>query len=187
MPYVITNCFSSASHNSSHNPMQQCHWAPKMLQHWLLLMGIMPGDPGHLLGSVLECEGGPKKTSISLWPYCGFPPTSVSPCSSGLMEMELWWAGNSRHGPGTSQDWGLFGLPQPTWSLCSPHWELLAHNLKNSAISNAIISLKILMRTLMKVYLLELLHSTVSYRRAQTWSRRAVFISNISQPEKGHL
>lgn len=55
------------------------------------------------------------------------------------------------------------GSPHPSWSPCSPHWEFLAGNLKNSAIStHAIISLKILMRALMKIYVLELLHSTQS-------------------------
>lgn len=146
-----------------------------MLQQWLVLMDIMPGCPGCPLGWAQEWEGGSEKT----WRHALLSDLIVSshllyvsPCSFGFMEMELWGAGNSWHGPERSQDWVMFGLPHLSWSLCSPHWELLARNLKNCNLHARHYLIKDHSKSSNENRSTGIASQhTASYRRAQTWSK----------------
>lgn len=125
-------------------------------------MGVMPGGRGCLLGPALggaqgRCSFLRVLTVGSHLPLCPSAPLGSWRWASDGLVAPAMGLGEVRAGRylGPSIHHGLSSV------LCGRAQEPSAHNSKNCAIStHTIISLKIPMKTLTKIYLLELLHST---------------------------
>lgn len=164
--FAISKCSSPVFHNVSLCSQAATPLSPKgtpalthldMCHSWRLRL-----SPGSSSGR------GPEKMLISLGPCCGrwVSPATVAPRTLGLVKMDLWWAGGSWERSYEKTGMGTVWAPihhSLSVVLCGCAQELLARNLTNTAVStHAIISLKIPVKTLMKRYPLELLHSMQS-------------------------
>ena len=156
----------------------ESQWA---LQHWLILMGVNAWRPGLSPGS--SPGRGPEKVFIPLSPYCGSPcaPLGSRRWTSDRLVAPGMGLGEARAGSylGSPIHHGL------SLVLCGCAWELSANNLTNCHLHSRHHLIKDPNENFNEnVSTGAASQHAIGYQSAQTRSRRAAFIFNISQSQR---